>query len=404
MSERSRGERRNGRALIGAVLATAAALLLLFLVGRSAGVAMGKLPAPGEALQMRLLSALSTNPNYKIGPDAMRTVRTAAVAAPLSYEPYFTAARAAEQAGRIPQAIRLMEEARARRPSHAATRVSLMGLYAMTARYQGAISEADVAMRLNSEAQKAILPILAQMLPYPAARDAIGDILARDPSWRQAFIDTAKDKVSPADAAGLLARVRKLRGADWSEPEGSLLVTALMRANRFGEAHSAWLSLIPPGARKGAGLLFDGDFTGARAPAPFNWTYTSTESGRAEASPARGGEPAHLAASYFGGAPIRMAEQSLVLPAGRYRLTVRARADRTQPSGEVFWTIACLPAKTEIGRLAFPRFTGQYAPYAIDFAVPAGCAAQTIALASEPGDLSQPVSMDFIQLRIRKIG
>jgi tetratricopeptide (TPR) repeat protein len=397
-SRRTGGGSASSAATAGAAALTLAAAGILFLVVRTTAVGMERLPAPGHGLELRLALQAAVQPNAKIGPELLGIARQAALASPLAWEPFYIAARAAEQKGDYAGAIRLMEEARRRRPSYTATRVSLMGYYARVGRYREAIGEADVAMRLNGEAEKAILPILADLLAFPEGRAAVAAVLAQEPVWRARFLEAAKLKAQPQHAADLYTRLRALKGAAGARGEAGLLVAALMRTGRYADAHRAWLELLPAEERQRAGLLYDGDFRGAAA--PFNWTFHANGSGRAE--PGRQGEAPQLHAAYFGSSKTVLAEQALVLAPGRYRMSVRARADRTQPSGSIYWAVTCLPGNNEIGRLAFPRFASSFANHQAAFDVPAGCGAQTLSLVAEPGDLSQPITADFAQLRIER--
>ena len=403
MGGRRRGARRSTRAAAAAMLVTAIGAGAIFLSVRHAGVAMGRLLPPRTEIDMRLALVKAQLPNQKLGPAELAAARRAAIAEPLAYEPFFIAARAAEQSGRLSEAITLMEEARRRRPSYAAARVALMGYYAMAGRYVDSVAEADVAMRLSGEAQRAILPILAGMLPYREARPGIARILAGEPSWRGAFLDVARAKADPDDAAGLLAELRRLKPAAATAPEASLLVSALVRTGRYPQARRVWLTLVPPADRGRGGLVFDGDFRGVPAPPPFNWTFAASAAGRAEPGRRSAGEPPRLEASYFGGSPAVLAEQTLVLSPGRYRLSIQAKADREQVSADLSWQLTCLPARGGLARLPLSRFSQGYGGHALEFAVPAGCTAQSLSLLAEPGDLSQPINMQFRQLSVERL-
>jgi hypothetical protein len=370
------------------------------LVARNAAVDAGRLLPPSHVVGMRLALATATRPDLRLPDGALNAARAAAAAQPLAYEPFFIAGRAAEQAGRYDEAVRLMEEARRRRPSYSPTRLLLMGYYARSARYAEALSEADAAMRLSSQARIAIVPILADMLRYPGARPGLADALAENPVWREAFVAAAKEKARPEDVAALLGELGRRKPAHGVGLESALLVHTLVRSGRFGEGRAEWLKLVPGDERPKAGLIFDGNFAGASAPPPFNWSFGSGEGGRAEIARAAGGEPAHLSASYFGGQPATLAEQTLVLTPGRYVLSVAVRGDREQLSGEIAWRIRCLPGGPELGALRLQQFKSTYVRHQFGFAVPAGCAAQRLTLAGSPGDLAQPVNAGFAQLKL----
>lgn len=393
-------EKRSAGASAAAIAVTLAAAGLMTLVARNAATEAGRLLPPGHHVRMRLALATATRPDLKLAGTALAAAREAAAAEPLAYESFFIAGRAAEQAGRYDQATRLMEESRRRRPSYSPTRLLLMGYYARAARYEEALAEADAAMRLSSQARIAIVPVLADMIRYRAARPGLAKALADNPVWREAFIAAAKQKARPEDVAALLAELRARKPAQGVGLESALLVETLVRSGRFAEGREEWLKLVPPGERARAGLLFDGDFAGGSAPPPLNWSFGTGEGGRAEIARAGGGEPAHLSTSYFGGQATILAEQTLVLPPGRYVLSLAAKADRAQLSGEISWRLRCLPSGNEIGGLRLQQFKQSYVRHQFAFVVPAGCPAQRLTLAGAPGDLAQPVNADFAQLKM----
>jgi tetratricopeptide (TPR) repeat protein len=369
-------------------------------VARNAAIEAGRLLPPSHVVGMRLALATATRPDLALPDSALAAAREAAAAEPLAYEPFFIAGRAAEQAGRYEQAIRLMEESRRRRPSYSPTRLLLMGHYARSARYAEALSEADAAMRLSSQARIAIVPVLADMMRYPAAHPGLADALADNPVWREAFVAAAKEKARPEDVAALLGELRRRKPAHGVGLESALLVQTLVRSGRFAEGRAEWLKLVPSAERARAGLIFDGDFAGGSAPPPFNWSFGTGEGGRAEIARAGGGEPAHLSVSYFGGQPVTLAEQTLVLTPARYLVSIAVRGDREQLSGELSWRIRCLPSGTELGGLRLQQFKSAWVRHQFAFAVPAGCAAQRLTLAGAPGDLAQPVNAGFAQLKL----
>jgi hypothetical protein len=401
---RSRRVRRSGSATAAAAAVTLLAAAALFLVARNAGEAMERLLPPAEVVALKLATAEAKRPDVKLSAQSLEAARRAIVAEPLAYEPFFVAARAAEQAGRFEEATRLMEEVRRRRPSFSPARLHLMGYYGRSGRHRDALLEADVAMRLSPEAQKHIVPLLADMLPYREAREGLARSLAANPAWRADFVDTAKKKARPEDAAALLQEVRRLRPPHGTALEAGLLVETLVRVGRYAEARRAWTGLLSAADRGRLGLVFDGEFAGSAAPGPFNWSFPSTPVGRAEIARAAGREPAQLSLSHFGGAPADLAEQVLVLTPGRYVLTLDAKADRPEISGEVFWRVGCLGSATELGILRLQKFGANFARHQLAFTVPAGCAAQKLAVGASPGDLAQPVNVSFARLKVTRGG
>ena len=401
---RSRRVGRSGSATAVAAGVSVLALALLYPVARTAGEAMERIPPPGEVIALKLATAQAKRPDLALPPSAVQAAQAAIVAEPIAYEPVFIAARAAEGSGRLADAVKLMEEVRRRRPSFSTGRLLLMGYYGRLGRYGDAFREADVAMRLSPEAQKHIIPVVAGMLPHAEARRGLARTLAGNPPWREDFLTTAKKTARPEHAADLLQEVRKLRPPHGSALEAGLFVESLVRVGRYGEARAAWASLLPPADRNRAGLVFDGDFAGSKAPAPFNWSFGSSPAGRGEVARATGSEPAQLVVSHFGGQPTVLAEQTLVLTPGRYLLTVDAKGDRPEISGEIVWRIACLEGTADLGALRLQRFRSAFVRERLDFSVPAGCGAQKLTVTGVPGDLAEAVTASFARVRIARGG
>jgi hypothetical protein len=390
-----------------AVAATLAALPLLYLVLRTAAVSVS--PAAATALPptdasglVKGLLLVTADPRQRVTPQTIELSRRAAVAAPLAYEPFFIQAKAEEQAGRIGNATRLMEEARRRRASFVLTRIHLIAYYQQLRRFPELLTEIDFVLRKSEEAKGLMLPELVKLIADADGRAALASILAGNPGWRSDFFDVARQQSgSPSDALALLNLVRERKpGGDISLERG-LYLHRLVQAGDYSRARALWLASLPAQERPHHALLFNGAFRPIAAAAPFAWTFRQEAAGRAEMVSAGANTP-YLDVLYFGGSNAIMAEQTLALAPGRYRLSQLAKSDEGIRSGEIYWSLSCLSNDAELARLNVANLRPAFRPSAIDFTVPAGCPGQRLRLMAQPGDIAAEVRAQLARLEVTR--
>jgi hypothetical protein len=393
-----------------ALLATAAAPVVAYFVVRSAALALSgpvalaagtSLYPPDHSAQARAMVRLAQIPNQPINGSALAFAREAAAEAPLSFEPFFIAAKVAEKAGDPDRALKLMEEAKRRRANYTATRAQLIVYYGQKSDYPSFLREVDYVIRRDEAASMRLLPEMVKTIGTPAGRQALATLLAKDPGWRETFFKIAADaKVKAEDAAALLSQIRqRKKGGDFG-PEERFYVQTLVGAGRYGAAHREWARMANVGAGDG-NLVFDGAFKGSKAPPPFNWTFNELDVGRATT----GGDRAapQLEVEYFGSKTAVLAEQVLALSPGGYQLRLAARSDAPPDPGSMSWRLICLPGGSEIARMSLDGLSPQPRAFANSFVVEGGCAGQSLQLVAEPADIARPVTAAITGLSIRNL-
>ena len=389
------------------VLVTLTGLGLMGLAGRTAlaslnPVAAAQLPPIDEAplLRLRLFELLA--PGQAVSPELMRLSRRVAVAAPLSFEPFFVYSRAAEQRGNMVAAVDLMEEARRRRASFPATRIQLLAYYARTARPSDALSELEVLLRLRPEVAQPVMAELAKVVSEPDGRRDLAAALVRAPSWRDSFFAAARAAPPrPEHALALLNEVRRLNPRGDHTREQQLLVSSLIRDGQVNRARALWISSLPESERRQSALLSNRGFRGGQGQLPFGWALQSLDVGRAEIVGAQTGNP-YLDVNYFGGRNAVLVEQLIALPPGRYRLGYRAKSETGLGSADIYWSIVCSSGSTELARDGLERLTPNYQTRQVTVIVPSACDSQRIRLVAEAGDRSVPVSLQVADLDITR--
>jgi tetratricopeptide (TPR) repeat protein len=366
----------------------------------AAAVAVAPLPPADPAPILKVQAILAALPTTKVTAEMQRTAREGLATLPLAFEPFFVAARAAEQRGDLPRAIALMEEVRRRRYSYPAARMQLMIYYTKAERYPEALSEIDVVLRRSEELRPALLPELTKLVADPRGRAALATILARRPVWREHFLTVAGErKLAVADARDLYERIRGLNPNGDLMLERQLILQTQANSGDYSGARQTWLMSLPQQERAANRYMFDGSFRGVRAPAPFGWTFKDVDAGRAE--PAKDGQRTYLDVAYFGGQSVRLAEQMLALPPGRHTLRAVGRSPNGITSGRLSWRLTCLPGGSQIAALDMTRAVASNRRFSAAFTVPgSGCPGQTLSLVAEPGDVANVVNLEITGMEI----
>jgi hypothetical protein len=389
------------------LLATLAAPGLLYLVARTAAVGLSPgysavLPPTSVASLLRPLVFAATQPTYRPSGDVRPLLERGATTAPLAFEPFYLEAKTAESAGQLDRAIALMEEARRRYSSFVLTRVQLLAYYGKARRYTSMISEMNLVLGVSPEVRTAMLPELAKLISDPDGRLALAAVLADSPPWSQDFFQAASNaNFTSQDAAALLSQLRQ-RGAGGEELRlaQSLYLRSLVSTGEYGRARAIWLEALPDAERQRSGLMFDGGFSGTEAPAPFGWTLHDQEAGRAEIAQSQEAGH-HLDVHYFGGLDAVLAEQTLALPPGGYRLRFQARTNSEIRSGNIAWVVTCLPSGAEAVRIPIEPSRDEFQPIAATFSVPgSGCAGQRLLLVATVGDVSQVINVQLGRMEL----
>jgi hypothetical protein len=357
------------------------------------------LPPANPAPLVRRVAVAAAHPQFQFGRPVLDLARRAVTADPLAAAPFFITARAAERSGNMARATQLMEEARRRRPDSLLTRLHLVAYYSQARRHAELLREIDYALRVHEHTRQVLLPELVKLLALPAARRDLAGLLAANPPWRGDFFNVARDRrVAPAHALDLL-RLASGRSRDVSEEE-RLYVTSLLATGRRDLARARWLSSLAPAEQARNRHVFNGDFRSGVSASDFGWTFRSLDVGRADIVPSAGGR-SHLSVQYQGGSTAELAEQQIALAPGRYRIHVVGGGTSNMPSGQLFWTISCVPDGPELLRLTPSISSPQDRRTSAEFTVPAGrCSGQTLRLLAEPGEISALTEAHFSSIEI----
>jgi tetratricopeptide (TPR) repeat protein len=390
-----------------ALLATFAAIGLLYLSARAALAALDPVAAvqlpPAEysrLLRVHVLQLLA--PDSRVSPDVAALARRSALSEPLAFEPFFIQSRAAEQAGDLPAAIRLMEEARLRRRNFPPTRLLLASYYTRAGRLAEALNELEVILALRPEASGPVMIELTKLIATAEGRRVLAEALAREPAWQGDFYNAARSRpIAPANALALLNEVRARRPRSGDRAARQLYIAALANAGQLTRARTIWLETLPPAERAAHLLMANNGLRGRPVGEPFGWTLYARDVGRAELRDANT-QRAHMVVEYFGGSNAILAEQTIALAPGTYRLRYGVSGESGTGSSSLYWAINCFTGSQQLLRKPIERVAARERRDEASFAVPAGCDGQRLRLHGEAGDVPTTVSLRIAGLEIAR--
>lgn len=270
-------------------------------------------------------------------------------------------------------------------------------------RYEDAFTRADAVLRRDTQGYLSVLETMHTAARDPDALKPLAARLALAPSWRVTFFDLLYGRsTTPAFVYPLFDAMREAGSPPThAELEGYLRV--LSRDGQYEQAYLAWLLSMSPEALESLDYVYDGEFDGRPATAPFGWKLGGSAGGGSAMEAAPGGGRA-LMINSDGYTPAVFAQQLMVLPPGRYQLTGTVQAPANAAAGELAWSVSCLPAKNELMQ-APARPTDGWRRFSAPFTVPlTGCKAQMLALKSQPGERRTTMAVWYDKLAVQPAG
>lgn len=288
-----------------------------------------------------------------------------AIADPLNPQPFLFAGAIAQRSGQEKRAYALFQSAGRRDPRLVSAHYFLATEAFRLGDIDAGISELAILSRLSPNSVN-FEQIFVAEAKGGASIDLLRHVLARNPARRDALLFAlAGDARNAATIAALSRPAANAGGAptpDWR----AKLVETLAAAGDFAGARRYWAEL--GGAPIAQGIVNPG-FGETPIPRPFNWTFHSGDAGLVEPNGGR------LDVLYYNRSDALLAEQTMTLPAGRYRLSMAAKGEGAQ--GLVNWQIRCLSTSRIIGEVAL-----SVGNPTLQFEVPSDCPAQRLELAA----------------------
>lgn len=394
---------RGARGILSVVLLTVAGALLGWLCFRTA--MLQALPAaspsilrlaphaPGVVLDNAAVALVQQHGHLDAA--TLAAVRRASAEAPLDARAFLVLGHQQLLDDQPQRALATLEAGQRLDPRQRVIHLLLLDRYLRTGRLADAAGQFSVLARLVGQTQEPVIAAMAQMSMAPQMRDAVRRTLRSDPVLeRQVLVALAKSNTAPA-AIFALASPEAQRDAGAAESWGPALIDRLVAHERYADARLVWQRVYGLTDAQVAAPLYDAGLRKLGGAPPFNWLLAAGSLGAADM------RDNALAVDYYGRDSGELASQLLVLRPGSYRFAFTLEGGKTTSGPSLAWSLQCASGgKAELMRLAAPG-TGTRRRLATTVTIPAGCAAQRLALLGESGEFPTPISMTLRDLDLR---
>lgn len=387
-SEGGTDTQRFGRLKTGV---TAAVLLVLAVVvlfqGRQALEAQGR---PVSALFARLQTATTRTELASIEIAARRIVARS----PTDSAAVVALAVIEERRGRFDRAEAYMQAASGLTRRNTSINRWLFDHEIRAGRYGEAMVHADIILRMRGDLRPIIFPVLIQAIADPATRKALAVRLAKAPVWRESFMAALVAQAPRPDLPFLVMSETQAAGGAPTAVELGGLVNALVEQKQYDRARAYWASFLPPGQPGTGSSVYNGDFEGWPAIAPFAWNFGPGVQGTIESDKASGRTGKALRLAYDGVTETRFVRQLLLLPPGQHRLFAEARTADYDSGGHIAMTVTCHGDDSRmLSQTTIPDTRLVWRRFGAAFVVPADCPAQWLGFQTLPANRRTPVEV-----------
>lgn len=375
----SRGMRNAAAVLLAAILAWVGWLVIQ--TTRADALAFSD---PEAALRIdpghpRALLVLAWR-QYGQGDDAaaMATARKLLAVEPGQGMAFAVLALAAERQG-SPNADKLMQIALKRAPRNRDVRAQAAAAALQAGDLATGLAQLDALLRLAPDRGEQLFPALATQAANPGFAEALADILATAPVWKPRFLRVLERDGSPQALDNVYAGLQQRE--QLSEAEAARWLDRMIKDGRWGEAYAHWFSQLEA-SEGNLPPLYNGGFEQEPSQFGFDWRNTRAAGVFTDLEPAKGASGERAAHIHFIGreAVIGNLRQPLLLAPGRYRLSLRARAEFLHSEKGWNWTIRCVPGG-EVARLGPLQGSFPWETREVAFSIPEqGCEGQWLEL------------------------
>jgi hypothetical protein len=314
--------------------------------------------------------------------EAVASVRQALGTNPLFPGALTVLALASEQAGDEDRTRRLMTLAGRVELRDTRAHLWLLNQDLRDVRVGSAMEQIDIMMRgqeLNVIAR--LVEALASIVTHEPFRSGYVELLRTNPPWRPAwFHGLIGDSRDFSGLAYLFDELQANKPGP-TEEELQAVLTRLVEAGMFDEAHDIWIRSVPLDRREEADLLYNKGFRFQITNLPFDWVIAPVPNATVGFDSPAGAQVMNV--DFFGGrVQFQHVSHLLNLAPGSYRFQGQERAQALQNERGLQWRIACVDGEGEDLATTDPlNGDTPWRPFAVEFTVPTGkCFYQVLVL------------------------
>lgn len=270
--------------------------------------------------------------------------------------------------------------------------------------YASAFAHADTLARRRGDVQPQVFRLYTAAATEDPQRvlPVLTGLLAADPPWRSAYLNSLYSTDEGLQVAASLAVLLQSSRAPLTTPELQQFYLQTMGRRQIALLKAVRARLNRPDSDA---AVTNGGFDEPTAPEPFQWLLIQKAGAVAEVitDDTDRSNPA-LRVEYDGYSAADIARQRVFLAPGRYQLRAKSKTEAGEPAGRLAWTLTCDPGGPSL--LSAPAVTvagartRTWTQAAVEFSVPQDCPTQWLELRGQPLDRRAPMVVWLDQISI----
>jgi hypothetical protein len=332
--------------------------------------------------------AAASRHRKSVDPSAFALIDDASRKAPLLPEPFLVHGVQAYISGDSGLASRAFVDAQKRDPRSTSAAYFLADYYFRSGRPLDGLLQATLLARLSPGTGEAVAPYVAAYAQNPSNWPAIRALFRKDQTIEDSVLT---DLAQEAGNAAAIIAVADPKHRTAESPWLPVLLSKMIATGHYSVAHALWAYVAHVRLSRGT-LLYNGSFTSAVAPPPFDWKLTSSNLGIADR------QPGSLHVVYFGEDDGVLASQLLLLSPGHYSLQTTIGSNGVH-QGLLSWSIRCDRSSKPISSIPAEIAAGR----GWTFAIPPGCPAQWLELWGKSGDVPAQAEVTLTSVTLKQV-
>lgn len=370
----------------------AIALLIVFIAWRVLSLGLADhyaISNPARALFWRsnhpeaLLHMAEQQLEKKHWSEAKLLAKRAILANPLDGQALRVLAQAEEAQGHANIALALFKKASILAPRDKYTHSWLLDYALKNKQAEIAVQHLDALLRLQPSLLEKLQVQANALAVNPATQAYMVKALSKSPPWRSPFLKNFSKAQLPLDSmSNLFNGVSQHSSLELAEYQPWL--KRLIDEQRYMQAYVSWANMIPMPQRSSLGNVFDGSFEipQEEQQGQFAWMTKPIKGARMYWVSGVGQKGENAFYVEFEGDRTKFAnlQQMLALPAGKWRLSYQAKANRLDTSRGLVWRINCMNDGIILAESEPMRGMFNWKEMQLDFEVPEQCTGQILTL------------------------
>lgn len=249
-----------------------------------------------------------------------------------------------------------------------------------------AVNYMDILLRRWPETIERVKPVAAFLIRNPSAAQLLSDLLIKDPPWRGKMVAVLSDDPNGLAFLQKLVLREKAVGKKIELATISRIINKLMRSKRTLTAFRTFILTLTKTERQALGFVFNANFQLPPDSRPFNWHVNENGEADVDFLKKRSEKSPGGLSVRFREVPAKLGniQQFLLVPPGRYQLSVRVTARQLAVPKKLFWQLYCIDGSGVPARLEIPEGTYVNQAFSTQFVVPSGkCPLQLLRLKTD---------------------